>query len=464
MSTNDEILGTIKNHLDTDENTQDPIYKRVAEYISKEILSGRISNGQKLPTNRELANYLNLNITTITRSMGVLLDEKLIETSAGRGTRVALHHQGETQFKSSPSNDPSIIDLTVNRPSTDSFDYLLLETLSNISSDKRFSSIKDYQPAQGPLWARKAMTWWARSLGVNASINQVVLCGGAQHALTVTLSALFKPGDVIYTDSYTYQGLIAACKALDIDLIGINTDHDGISIPALTKAVKEKSPSALFITSSSQNPTTATLSLATRKKIASLADKYDFLIIEDGVYQALLDIKIEPVINLAPERTVYISSLSKCVAPGLRAGFIVSPPNFVDDISTSLRINCWCTSTLTALVTTILIESGRAGDLVVVQREELRARHAILNKYKGDCDIWTSGNSPHAWLLLPDSWTDIEFTKACISQGVALLPGSEFNLNKEGYRQGVRVNLGAAVNREQLKTALEIIVSVLQSK
>jgi DNA-binding transcriptional MocR family regulator len=464
MSVNDNILQSIKNHLDTEDNIQDPIYKRVADHISQEILSGNICKGQKLPTHRQLANHLNLNITTITRSMGVLLDDKLIETSAGRGTRVALHHQGETQFQSSPSNDPSIIDLTVNRPSTDSFDYLLAEVLSDISSDVRFSSIKDYQPSQGPVWARKAMTWWARSLGVNASINQIVLCGGAQQALTVTLSALFKPGDVIYTDSYTYQGLIGACKASDIELVGINTDRNGISIPALSKAVKEKSPNAVFITSSTQNPTTATLSLATRKKIVSIAEKYDFLIIEDGVYQPLLDIKIEPIINLAPERTIYISSLSKCIAPGLRAGFIVSPPHFVDDISTSLRINCWCTSTLTALVTTILIESGKAGDLVVVQREELRARHAILTKYKGDCEIWTSSNSPHVWFSLPDSWTDIEFAKACMSQRVAILPGAEFNLNKESNKQGVRVNLAAAVNREQLKTALDIIVTVLQSK
>ncbi|GIZ12907.1 hypothetical protein [Pseudomonas sp. NCCP-436] len=106
---------------------------------------------------------------------------------------------------------------------------------------------------------------------------------------------------------------------------------------------------------------------------------------------------------------------------------------------------------------TRLIESGKARDLVVVQREELRARQAILQEYLEGLDVRSGATAPHAWLTLPEHWLHADFCKACLENGVALLPGSAFSLDPERAPNAVRINLSAAPTREQLARALEVI-------
>src|SRR5690606_10557158 len=144
-------------------------------------------------------------------------------------------------------------------------------------------------------------------------------------------------------------------------------------------------------------------------------------------------------------------------------GFILAPPNLVADMSTSLRVDCWSISPLSALVATRLIESGKAADLVAAQRHELRTRQATPQRPIAALEVRSGATAPHAWLMLPDAWRDANFCQQCLANGVAVLPGSAFSIDPERAPNAVRINLSAAPTREQLDRALKVIARLASS-
>lgn len=457
------LLSATEKELHSSRSRSEPLYEQLANALAESIRSGQIAPGDKLPPHRELASRLNVNIATVTRAMAMLQDAELIDTRPGRGTRVSAHRSRETQFQSAPRNEPGTIDLSVNRPATDAYNHVLAALLPELSKDPRFDSMKDYHPSEGPSWAREAAAHWLRQQGLGANASQVVMCDGAQHGLALALRALAEAGETVLADDVTYQGITALCRTLDLNLVGVRTDARGMLPQALREACAEHSPRVVFLVSSIQNPTAITLDEERRNELLKVIEDSGVLLIEDDVYRPLLDDSPPPLARQLPEQTLYLTSLSKCVAPGLRVGFVLAPPSLVADMSASLRVDCWSIAPLSALVATRLIESGKARDLVVVQREELRARQALLQQTMEGLDVSSGATAPHAWLTLPKAWRDADFAQTCLENGVAVLPGSAFSLDPEHVPNAVRINLSAAPTREQLTCALDVIARLARS-
>jgi DNA-binding transcriptional MocR family regulator len=290
--------------------------------------------------------------------------------------------------------------------------------LPHIAKDRRFSALQDYHPPEGPLWARAAVADWLNGVAGGGDAGRVVLTDGAQHGLACVSRALTQPDDVVLADSITYQGISALCRSQGVDLRGVSIDREGMRPDAFEAACSTLRPRAVFLVPSLHNPTTVTLSEERRRALAAIARRHNVLIIEDDVYRPLLDRAIPSFATLEPELTVHISGLSKCIAPGLRYGFVVAPRAVLGNVAAALRIDCWSISPLTALVATILLEEGTAKRIIEFQREELRRRQAILRDALAAFDVQTQETSPHAWLHLPEPWRGAAFARACRQRGV----------------------------------------------
>ncbi len=441
-----------------------PLYVQLASALAAGIEDGSLAPGDRLPTHRDLARALEINITTVTRAIALLKERGLVEGRAGRGTLVGpIHRQREAQFQSAPVIDRSFLDLSDNRPATDLYLSALAEVMPRLPQDERYVSVKDYQPSEGPAWARAAVEDWLKRQGVRAEAPRIVLTTGAQHGLASVLRAIAQPGDVVLADSVTYQGSNALCRTLGIDLKGVPGDAGGMLPERFEQACAALAPRAVFLVPSLHNPTTVTLDGPRRRELADIAARYDVLIIEDDIYRPLLDDPPASLHALRPERTFYISGLSKCVAPGLRFGFVVSPEAFVGDVATALRVDCWSVEPLSVLIATHLIESGRASRIIDAQKQELRARHEILRECLGACQFASHPTSTHAWLHLPEPWRGSDFALTCREYGVGLLPGEAFTLRQEIPPRAVRLNLSAARSRDELRRALGIIARLAAS-
>ena len=240
-------------------------------------------------------------------------------------------------------------------------------------------------------------------------------------------------------------------------------DREGRRPDAFEVACSTLRPRAVFLVPSLHNPTTVTLSEERRRALAAIARRHNVLIIEDDVYRPLLDRAIPSFATLEPELTVHISGLSKCIAPGLRYGFVVAPRAVLGNVAAALRIDCWSISPLTALVATILLEEGTAKRIIEFQREELRRRQAILRDALAAFDVQTQETSPHAWLHLPEPWRGAAFARACRQRGVGVLPADAFAVGRETVAHAVRINVGAAPSSGELRQALSIMADLLNA-
>lgn len=443
--------------------TDRPIYQRLADAIGERIARGDLAEGDKLPPQREIARALGLNVTTVTRAFSTLQQRGLVEARPGRGTLVASRESEDAGFKSAPSDEAGLIDLSVNRPATTAYLEALSALLPRLPKDRRFGALQDYHPPEGPLWARTAVAEWLQDVAGNGDASRVVLTDGAQHGLACVLRALTQPGDVILVDQITYQGISALCRSQGLDLKGLPSDREGMRPDAFEDACQAWRPRAVFLVPSLHNPTTVTLSEERRRTLAAIARRHNVLIIEDDVYRPLLDTPLPSFATLEPELTVYVGGLSKCLAPGLRFGFVVAPRAVLGNVAAALRIDCWSVSPLIPLIATNLLEDGSVARIIERQREELAERQAILAETLAAFDVQTHQASPHAWLHLPEPWRGASFARACRQRGVGVLPADAFAIGRETLAHAVRINVGAAPSRGELRQALGIMVGLLNA-
>jgi DNA-binding transcriptional MocR family regulator len=209
------------------------------------------------------------------------------------------------------------------------------------------------------------------------------------------------------------------------------------------------------------NPTTVTLSTERRIAIADVARAHGTQIIEDDVYRPLKSDAPPSFITTAPDITIYVSSFSKCVSPGLRVGAVLAPKPLVADIAAMLRINCWSTSPLNALVAARMIEDGSVERIISSQKDEFMLRQTIVRETLGAFDIVTDDAAPHAWLNLPEPWQGNAFARVASQNGVGILPGEAFAIDRTLIPHAVRINVGAARSREDLRRALETLRKIL---
>lgn len=439
-----------------------PVYRQLADAIATKIQAGALAVGDRLPPQRDIARALGINVTTVTRALATLQERGLLEARAGRGTLVAAKDASDkANFVSSPSDDSGLIDLSVNRPATTAYLEVLSALLPRLHKDSRYAALQDYHPAEGPLWARAAVAHWMREVAGEGDAGRVVLAAGAQHGLDCVMGAVARQGDAILADEVTYQGISALCRVHDLNLTGVAMDRDGMLPDAFERACQQLRPRAVFLVPTLHNPTTITLSRQRRLDLAGVARRHNVLIIEDDVYRPLATDLPPSFANLEPDLTIHIGGLSKFVAPGLRLGFVIAPRAVAGQVAAALRINCWSISPLAALIATHLLEDGSVERIIAAQREELGRRQAILVEILGRFDLQTHPTSTHSWLRLPEPWRGAGFARTCLQRGVAVLPGDAFAIGRDPVHHGVRINVGAARSRDDLRTALRIMAELL---
>ncbi len=382
---------------------ESPVYRRLADAIAERIAAGTLAVGDRLPPQREIARALGINVTTVTRALSTLQERGLLEARPGRGTTVAARDEAERPgFVSAPSDQSGIIDLSVNRPATSAYLDAVSALLPRLPRDKHYAALQDYHPPEGPLWARAAIADWLKSVVGEGDPGRVVLAAGAQHGLDCVLGAVTRQGEVVLADEVTYQGINALCRVHGLDLRGVAMDRGGMRPDAFEAACAQLRPRAVFLVPTLHNPTTVTLSEERRQQLAAVARRHNVLIIEDDVYRPLSDDDLPSFASLEPELTVHIGALSKCLAPGLRLGFVIAPRAIAGQVAAALRINCWSISPLTALIGARLIEDGSAARIIEIQKQELRQRQAILSEILGRYDVQSQPIATHAWLRLPE--------------------------------------------------------------
>jgi DNA-binding transcriptional MocR family regulator len=357
-----------------------------------------------------------------------------------------------------------IIDLTVNRPAVDDFRERLAEILPQLSADKRFRELQEYQPPEGPAWARAAGCRWIALNGFKPSADDVVVTSGAQHALLAVISGVIEPGDVVVSDRLTYYGLKALAQMFRFRFVGVGSDAEGMSAEELKQICHDEKVKAIFAVPSMHNPSVVTMSQNRRHELAEIAARHDIIIIEDDVYGPMLGVRPQAIATLAHERTYHISALSKALAPGLRVGYLLCPPGKALVTAEAIRTTAWMPAPLSLLVASRWLEDGTANAILKAQLAELRARHVLVTTILAGHAFNADPRCMFLWLHLPAPWRAEDFATNVRAHGVAVMPSTAFASDRQPVEHAVRINVGCAASRDELASALRIVASTLADR
>jgi len=306
------------------------------------------------------------------------------------------------------------------------------------------------------------MAAWLTYLGMPADPDHIVLTAGAQHGLATTVSALVKPGETLLVEDLTYSGIRLLSQQMHFKLRGVSMDGEGLKPEALDAACRTSRASVLYCMPRLQNPTSAVMSERRRRQIAAIADKYRLTVIEDDTY-GFLSPERWPLARLIPQRTVFVTSLSKSLFPGMRLGCAVAPPGILERITQAVWATMITTSSIGADLLSGWIEDGTAARIADWKRHEGAARQAIAKRVLTGQKYQTHPCSPHIWLTLPMRWSSEGFVAQARSRGVALNSSSEFALGSEQPR-AVRLCLGTPRTRGSLEQALARVNECLEDR
>lgn len=445
------------------EELRRPAYRFLAEALIKSVDAGELRAGDRLPTHRDLAYELNLSVQTVSRAYDELIRRGVIVGEVGRGTFVRSG-RNDTKTPFLPDNQyGTLVDCSILKPV---FEDLHMEemrkALIKLGEDLPASAISSFRPSGALQSYSSAAQKWLKLCGLEPQSHGLLLTNGNTSAMTIALMTAASPGELVVTEEIGHHTLKPLTRYLGLRVHGLEIDDLGVIPEAFEKICERTAVKAIFLQPTGLNPCAFTMSVGRRAALVDLARKYDVLIIENDAWGPLQPERPEPIAMMAPERTFYFTSLTKCIMPGLRFGFLVVPETYESAVANRHMVTNWMATPLMVEIGSRWIEDGTAEKLMYWQRDALDERNRIASRVLSEVTFNSSKNGMHIWLPMPGSWSEEEFVAHARLNGVAVGPGSSFELTDAIRDTGIRICLGATT-AEALEHGLKVISRLARS-
>jgi DNA-binding transcriptional MocR family regulator len=419
-----------------------PLYLAIADAISHDVEGGTLSQGTRLPPQRDLAWKLGVTLGTVTRAYKEAEKRGLLEGEVGRGSYIRMSHL-PAPLPPTPIEQDGITDLSQAIPPPVVTKEELDAAMSAVMRDPRRLDLLDYAPPEGyPQHRAMARQWLLRS-GLDVPEQDVFITAGAHMGLMLVLEAIMQPFEQVMVENLNYALLRTTLANAHLEPLPLEMDEDGLLPDSFEAAARLGKARVLYIVPSLQNPTTHTMSRQRREAIVAIARRFDITILEDDIFH-LLDDRVQPPTfhALAPERTYHFTSLSKTLGPGLRIGIVVAPRGQERVMRTHLRSSPLRSVGLTGEIARYWIESELASAILTRTRNELASRRAAFMEVFKTRTFRCEPGAPFAWLKLPDQWSPAAFTSTLLQRRVRITAGTAFQIGQRQPSQHVRVCFG----------------------
>lgn len=443
------------------DKTKKPIYQELAKHLEEDILNGVLLPGTKLPPLRELADYLDLNLSTISKAFKVCGLKGLLSSSVGSGTFVSYDALSNA-YLLEEIKPKHLIEMGATLPDNTSYEPLLLQ-LKNMLQETDYEKWFGYGRVGESIWQKDAAVKLMRRGGFETTVDRILFANGGQNAIAATLASLCRPGDRIGADHHTYAGLKTVAAMLSLQIVPIKSENYEMSPAAFEYACKNENIKGIYVIPDYHNPTTSCMSEQNRKAIATIAKKYNKFIIEDATYHLHKEKPLPAIASFAPEQVIYIASLSKSIAPGLRIAYAAVPNQFKELISKALYNLNISVSPLLAELAARTIVSNQCEVLIEQHREQTIRRNQVVNQYLADYRCLGDKTGIFRWLLLPGKVTSAEFERLAAKHGVQVYAAERFVVGNSCPERAVRVSVCAPETITELKQGLTILKHLLNN-
>lgn len=441
------------------EKLSSPFYLSIANILEQDIINGSLEPNVKLPPQRELADYLDLNLSTITRAFKICELKGLIYAVVGRGTFVSPNASCDISITDNKI-EKNYIELGVIRP-LDQTNSIVSNVIKDVLSKSYIENLLDYGNPSGLKHHKLSAQSWLQRYNLNAKLDNIAITSGSQNSITLSLISLFKPGDKIAIDMYTYPNVIELANMLNIQLIPIEGDMYGMNPDALKLQCILNNIKGVYLIPSCSNPTAILMNMERRKDIANVINEYSLILIEDDIYSFLAPQNFIPITCLVPENSIYICSTSKSLCSGLRIAFMVYPSKFSSTIERVIYNVNIKTSSLNVEIISEMINTGVADKIIEEKKSIIKHRNNIYKKY---FDIYNPNENPLSffkWLPLKPHLNSFEIKKEATENGLRIYHSKRFLVGNDNEKQFLRISLSSTFKASELDNGLRILKNII---
>jgi DNA-binding transcriptional MocR family regulator len=372
---------------------------------------------------------------------------------------------------------PDMISLAGGYPASDLFDE---EGLAESMAQAFRSPVTclQYSGSEGLPGLREALANLSQTRGIACEPNDIVVTSGSQQGFDLLVRVLLAPGDTVLVEQPTYPATLQALRLAQARIDIAPSDADGIDPVQLDTQLAgyevSQRPKLLYVSPTFANPTGLTLALERRKALLAIAARYGVLVVEDDPYGDLrfTGTALPTLAGLArvqpemAEQVVYLSSLSKIVAPGVRIGWMVGPADILQRCTIAKQTADLCTSGWMQAIAEAYLRQG------------FLERHLpnLATAYHAKCEALVSGlqkrlgprfecKAPEGGLFVWGRWSEGLDAKAILEQAIAhkvlYVPGSAFYAALPDH-SAVRLSF-AAPSLEQIGQGVERLAAALNT-
>lgn len=439
-----------------------PRYRAIADAVAEDIAAGRLKPGDRLPTHRALAYEIGVTVGTVTRAYQEATRRGLLTGEVGRGSFVRGERKPDGFF--SFEAQPGRVNMGFNRPTILPEDAAAIRNaMLEVAQRDDFAATLQYPTSRiGSRQAKQEVALWLRHHRLEVESEDVHIVAGGQNAIATAVFSCVGQGDLIAVEEQTWPSFRSTADAAGARLLPVPVDRDGMVPEELDRICAVHRPRAIFTIPTLQNPTTTTMPTARRQAIAEIAERHDALIVEDDVYGALKPDAPPPLLTFAPDRTVYLTSVSKSIAPSLRVGMMVVPAALHARLSVAIHTLIWMASPILVETFRTLVRSGAADDILARHRQHVRLRNDLARRKLGNAAGGSDPDAMNLWFPLPEGWTSGEFVEEARRLGVDLIGSETFAADPRQVADRIRICLGSPQREQDLERGLDILAEMLR--
>lgn len=335
------------------ENKSTPIYQQIMEQIITYIQDGTLQPGDRLPAERKLADYYQVNRSTVVHALDELVSLGWVLRRQGSGTVVNEGNWGRSTIprvdwrslftQESHPKEPFLEKLQQLLNDPEAVDLYSGELPLNLIPDFRFPSytweeLLLEERKQSPLGYRPLQQVICQRIKadqkIEVSSDQVLITSGAQQAMFLLLQVMLQSGDSVAIEDPSFLYSLPIFATAGIKLYGVEMDKEGMRIDKLEQLILTKKIKLIILNPTFQNPTGSTMSKKRRNELIELSRKYQLPIVEDEVFSEMNFDEIPPSLKeLAPHQVIHLGSLSKIFGSSIKIGWIVADRDLIQRLS-----------------------------------------------------------------------------------------------------------------------------------
>ena len=480
-----------------------PVYLQIADQIKSQIISGALPRGSALPSERALAQILDVHRNTVVKAYSELKSDAWIESRRAwatswprQTTKMTRRTKGAARARSPAASTGSARwrkkYLDMEKTFDDLFQRFTDESHyslgSGVASREVYTSERVagdiaalltgsgpcqyfFSPYKGDKFLRQKLVAFLGTKGVKASSGEIQILSETNQALDFIVTLLVKPGDSVVMEEPVHPDMYRVMELAGAKILTVPVDENGMNCEVLESLLTQTRPRLIFVNSSYHDPTGNILSLERRKKIVEISNRYRVPIMEEDAASELVydGDKLPPIKAFdTTGNVIYIYSFSLTFIPGLSLAFVTGNRDLIRALSYLVSVRLMASDWMTQKLLGMYLDDGIYYTSLLKFRDVYRTnRDLVCQKLDELAPLGVSYTKPrggvYVWCRLPDGVDSKRFIRRAYNMGVTLIPGHVFYPCKNGGRDHIRINYSYE-SYERLGQGMDVLRRALEEE